>query len=60
MIPITQKLTKNEANDGHSSLSWCHRSSPPGTLISSTSSVIATAKTPSEKASRRLVFISYA
>ena len=58
MIPITQKLTKKEAKEGHSSLSWCQRFSPPGTLISRTSRVIATAKTPSQKASRRLVFIA--
>src|SRR6266513_150781 len=60
MIPMTQKLTKNEAKEGHSSLSWCHRWSPVGTLISRISSVIATAKTPSENASRRPFVISRA
>src|SRR3954471_15726198 len=57
MIPITQKLTKNEAKDGHSSPSLCQRSSPVGIAISRTSRVIATAKTPSLKASSRFLVI---
>src|SRR4051794_11270328 len=55
MIPITQKLTKKAANEGHSSFSWCQRWSPAGTVSSSTSRVIATAKTPSLKASSRFL-----
>src|SRR5450759_1734665 len=59
MMPMVTKLSANAAKLGHLSASaLISEPVPVGTLRSSTSRVMATAKTPSLNASRRSVFIA--